>query len=257
MSAVARRPTTVGFAEQYAVAAGRFAAAVASTDLRAPVPACPGWTAYDLVVHLGNVHAWAATIVETRRRAAEQNDEPRSGRPRAVSQWYAAKAEDLFEVLRCTVPDEPCWTFVEHEGVAEFWARRQLHETTIHQVDLDSSAGRPCDIDGGVAADGVQEVLDTMLRRMHHRGYPAALDRPLAVVATDVPDRWLLTPQPPGPPAVRRRRDAAAAAVPDRVAAPVATLYRLLWHRPVDEAGVRVSGDAGRVRGFLASRLTP
>ncbi len=257
MSAVARRPATVGFAEQYAVAAGRFADAVAATDLRAPVPACPGWSAYDVVVHLGNVHAWAATIVETRRRAAEQNDEPRSGRPRTVSEWYAGKAEDLFEVLRSTVPDQPCWTFVEHEGVAEFWARRQLHETTMHRVDLDTCAGRTCDVDDQVAADGVQEVLDTMLRRMHHRGHPAALDRPLAVVATDTADRWLLTPQPPGPPAVRRRRDGAGVAVPDRVAAPVGTLYRLLWHRPVDDATVRVSGDAARVRGFLTSRLTP
>ena len=45
-----------------------FADAVASTapsGLRGRVASCPGWSAYDLVVHLGNVHGWAATIVET------------------------------------------------------------------------------------------------------------------------------------------------------------------------------------------------
>jgi hypothetical protein len=65
--------TQLDYVEQYVAAAERFAVAVASTDLHARVPACPDWTAYDLVCHLGNVHAWAATIVETGRlRRAER-----------------------------------------------------------------------------------------------------------------------------------------------------------------------------------------
>ena len=58
------------------------------------------------------------------------------------------------------------------------------------------------------------------------------------------------------PPTVERRRSPVAA-VPDRVEAPAEVLYRLLWHRPVGESDLRVSGDEGRVRAFLGSRLTP
>ena len=105
-----------------------------------PVAGCPGWSAYDLVVHLGNVHAWAATIVETGRERREQNDEPRSSHE-GPGRWRSGtrgKAEDLYEVLRHSPPERPCWNFVFGAGVAAFWSRRQLHETTIHQVDLDA-----------------------------------------------------------------------------------------------------------------------
>src|SRR5688572_23516010 len=42
---------------RFARAAERFADLVAAVDLGAPVLHCPGWTAYDVVTHLGNVHA--------------------------------------------------------------------------------------------------------------------------------------------------------------------------------------------------------
>jgi uncharacterized protein (TIGR03083 family) len=257
---VARQPTSVGFVEQYAVAAGRFADAVADSDMRAGVPSCPGWSTYDLVVHLGNVHAWAATVVETRRPAADQSDQPRSSRARVVSGWYAAKAEDLYQVLRCVVPDQPCWTFVEREGVAGFWARRQLHETTVHLVDLDAACGRGTELDPAVCADGVEEVLGTMLRRMHHRGHPARLTERLRVECVDTGDRWLLTPQPQAPPALTRCRGEVAGEADgsaDVVSARAETLYRLLWHRAVSAGELRVDGDQARVQAFLASRLTP
>jgi mycothiol maleylpyruvate isomerase-like protein len=33
---------------------------VRDADLTAPVPSCPGWSVYDLVIHLGAVHRRAA-----------------------------------------------------------------------------------------------------------------------------------------------------------------------------------------------------
>jgi uncharacterized protein (TIGR03083 family) len=259
--------------EGFAAAVERFAVAVGWADLRTPVAACPGWSVYDLVVHLGNVHAWAATIVETGQRAPEHDDEPRSSKARAVSEWYFAKAEDLYQVLRQTPPTQPCWNFVFGAGVAGFWQRRQLHETTVHQVDLDLAAGRDTVIPARVAADGVDEVLTAMLPRMSRRGRPSSLTAPLQVVATDTGDRWLLTPQRPEtgaaeggaegpaldlslPPQVSHRMGAADD-VQDGVAAPVDVLYRALWHRRVDPAALRLSGDEARARAFLASALTP
>ncbi len=267
-------PTTLDTVEAFAAAAERFAVAVAVSDMRAAVASCPGWSTYDLVVHLGNVHAWAATIVETGSPAVEQNDEPRSGRSKVVSAWYAGKAEDLYEVLRDSEPDRPCWNFAFGTGVVGFWPRRQLHETTMHQIDLDTARGADSELDPRLCVDGIEEVLTVMLHRMHRRGHPTAIDAPLVLTATDTGDTWVVSPQagssgssgvptqPVGdgrmtpPPYVEHRRDPPVA-VADRLEAPADVLYRLLWHRPADLSGVRVSGDPERVDGFMNSRLTP
>lgn len=274
--------TDLDFVERFAAAAERFAIAVASSDMRAPVPSCPGWSTYDLVAHLGNVHAWAATIVETGRFAAEQNDEPRSHRPRAVCEWYAGKAEDLYEVLRGCDPAVSCWNFAFGDGSAGFWRRRQLHETTIHGVDLDQASGRTTEVDPDIATDGIDEVLRVFLHRMHRRGYPAQLTAPLCLQTTDTHRAWTLTPRtaspttavpaqargssvdssdagssppaPEGPPLVLDRGHPTA----DRLQAPAEVLYRLLWRRlRLDDGRVNLEGDAARVHAFLASRLVP
>jgi uncharacterized protein (TIGR03083 family) len=269
--------TRLDYVEQYVAAAERFAVAVASTDLAARVPSCPEWTAYDLVCHLGNVHAWAATIVETGKRAVEQNDEPRSRKPRVVSEWYAGKAEDLYEVLRAADPDARCWNFAFDEGGAGFWQRRQLHETTIHTVDLLEASGRELEIDPEVATDGIDEVLTVFLHRMHHRGFPAALTAPLCFLTTDTERAWTVTPravitdpsaavpaQPrgssneaapaliEGPPRVVDRRHPQA----DQVAAPADALYCVLWNRRHAD-DLMLTGDTARIEAFLASRLVP
>jgi len=251
---LAREPSPTDV-EKFLAAADAFAVAVGWSDLHASVPSCSGWSVYDLVVHLGNVHAWAATIVETGQRAVEQNDEPRSAKPKAVSQWYAAKAEDLHEVLRQVPPDRPCWNFVDADGLAAFWPRRQLHETTIHHVDLDLACGRTPQVAAEVAVDGVGEVLGVLVHRMHARGHRAHLDEPLALRATDTGDTWVVLPDAEAPRLEQRASSAEGAR--DRVEAPADVLYRMLWHRPVDSETVHIEGDDARVRAFLDSRLTP
>lgn len=270
--------TLLDHVELYASAAGRFADAIAETDLKAPVPACPGWTAYDLVCHLGNVHAWAATIVETGRVAPEQFDKPASRRPRSVTEWYVGKAEDLYAVLRSADPDRPCWNFVFRSGTAAFWPRRQVHETTVHLLDL-AAAGGTADVpvDPDVAADGVDEVLTVFLHRMHHRGHPADLRGPICIGCEDVDRAWTVSPRPPvkgsragvpvqprgsakesapplldGPPVVVDRRHPRA----DQVTAPASVLYKVLWKR-ADPSGLHVAGNRDRVDAFLGSRLVP
>lgn len=269
--------TRLDFVEQYVVAAERFAVAVASTPMDAPVPSCPGWTAYDLVCHLGNVHAWAATIVETCRQAAKQNDEPHSRKPKVVAEWYAGKAEDLYEVLRTADPEAPCWNFAFGAGFADFWLRRQMHETTIHTVDLLGCTGGTAQIAPEVAVDGVDEVLTVFLARMHDRGHPAQLSAPVCLVTRDVRRSWTVSPravvadpragvpaQPrgstsesapavvDGPPRVVRRRLPGA----DQVAAPAETLYRALWGRGSRDE-LTLTGDEARLHAFLDSRLVP
>jgi uncharacterized protein (TIGR03083 family) len=263
---------------RFARAAERFADLVAAVDLGAPVPGCPGWTSYDVVTHLGNVHAWAATIVETGLEARLLDDAPRSHRARVVRDWYAGKAEDLYQVLRGTDPERPCWNFAFGAGVAGFWSRRQLHETTIHTLDLDSVSGGTTRVAPQVAADGVDEVLTVFLHRMHTRGHPATLTAPLCLVCEDTGNAWTLTPRvarsEPGQAVPVQPRGSAAEAAPalpddgppivvdrrhpgaDRVSAPAEVLYRALWKRGPSDALTR-TGDLARIDAFLGSRLVP
>ena len=269
VSVSTRTTSTLDFVEAFVAAAERFAIGVASVDLRAPVPACPTWSAYDLAVHLGNIHSWAATIVETGARAVEQNDAPRSRRPAVVSEWYAGKAEDLYEVLRTAAPDSPCWNFAGVEMTARFWPRRQAHETTMHLVDLDQAGGRTTDLRPLLCTDGIAEVLEVFLPRMHARGHVAELSAPLTLRATDTDHVWTFTPRTDAAPMVAVRTEPGA----DLVEGPAAELWKLLWKRAaapgspgvaaqrgapptLAPAAVSYVGNAGRISAFMSSRIT-
>ena len=262
----------VDFVSAYAEVAAEVVAAIPSCDMGARVPACPSWSAYDLLCHLGNVHAWAATIVETGRSAPEQDDRPPSRRSRSVARWYAGKAEDLLQVLRAADPAEPCWTFSAGHHTQAFWPRRQTHETWVHLVDLHQSARRSTEIPACLAADAVAEVLEVFLARMYARGRPATISAPLVLHAEDTGDTWLVSPSigrprrggrprpgADGPPIVRRLSspDAAVGGL-DTVTASAPALMLLLWKRlSADDGHVHLDGDVERLRAFLASPLTP
>ena len=249
---------TEEFTEEFAAAAQWFAQHLAHASMDAPVAACPDWTVLDLAVHLGNVHSWAASVLETGRAAEELDDRPSSSRPRRVARWYEGRAEDLYAVLRATPLDRPCWNFSYGEGVAGFWHRRQTHETVVHGLDLAAAAEVSERLPAALAADGVDEVLAVFLHRMHSRGHPASLDTPLALRATDTGHEWTVSPGPPGEEPRVMRSEAAG---DDLLEAPAGMLLKLLWKRarldePAVRAQVRVCGDDARVRRFLASRLT-
>lgn len=252
----------VGFVSAYAAAAAEVVATIPSCDMGSRVPACPGWSTYDLITHLGNTHAWAATIVETGEAAPEQNDEPRNRRSKVVRRWYAGKAEDLLQVLRAARPYDDCWTFSAGHHTKAFWPRRQTHETLVHLVDLQQASGRTPDIPTTLAADGVAEVLEVFVPRMHARGRPAELSAPIVLRATDTGDTWLVAPpldEGGGPPiAGPEPWDEVADVGLDTVSATAADLMMLLWKRlPVDDPVISLDGDEARLLAFLRSPLTP
>ena len=227
----------------------------------------------DLVSHVGNVHSWAASVLETGQKAPQLDDRPASARSRRMAEWYLAKAEDLYEVLRSTDPTKPCWNFAFGEGEARFWARRQAHETVVHGVDLALAGDHEPRVPLPLAVDGVAEVLEVFLWRMHQRGHPAVLHQPVELRALDAEVSWVVEPAPvgipaQGPPGVREpgrptpRPGPLVSVGPrdglDRVEAPAATLLTLLWKRSLPTApGVRLVGDEDRILKFLSSRLTP
>lgn len=266
MTSMVRHAGTSGidYLEEFAAAAEWYADHVATAGMRVPVPACPGWTVLDLTRHLGNTHAWAASILETGRPGDELEDGPGSRRASRVALWYLAKAEDLYAVLRSVDPGRPCWNFAHGEGTAAFWERRQTHETLVHSLDLAQVLGVDRPVAELVAADGIDEVLTVMLHRMHVRGHRARLDAPLTIHAVDVDRTWTIHPaavssahgipmQDGEPLVVAGARDGA-----DLVEGPAEALYRMLWNRvSVDHPDLRFHGSEDRVRRFLGSRLTP
>ncbi|HZB50020.1 MAG TPA: maleylpyruvate isomerase family mycothiol-dependent enzyme, partial [Mycobacteriales bacterium] len=162
-----------------------FAAAAAAADLDDDVPTCPGWTVRRLVSHLSRVHRSALNgvvdgTVEPPALAARPPDDGK------LLGWYADGLARLLDVLADAEPHLP-----------DFWPRRMAHETTMHRFDAELAAhGKGGGFDPALAADGVGEVLESML------GLRAG-DEPLAsargdvlVHCTDTGQRWLVGLEP-------------------------------------------------------------
>lgn len=226
----------------------RFASGLADVDPGARVPACPGWKVHDLVAHLGNVHAWAAAIVQSGHLVTGIDDVPEAS---ALGDWYAERAGRLAGVLEAADPDSPCWNFAGVDQRRGFWARRQVHETLMHLVDLDQAHGRATDLDADQCADGVSETFEVFLPRMHGRGHPAQLAAPVSLRAADTGHAWTLTPRAGEHPGLAMGDDVPAA---DRLEGTAEQLWLLLWKRGGDDVA-RV-GDTDRLARLLASRLT-
>src|SRR5689334_21005500 len=75
----------------------QFAELVATGDLEAPVPSCPGWSLADLVEHVGGVHQWATHAVVVGNPNGRPTPAP-SAQP-ALAGWYREAADALIGTL--------------------------------------------------------------------------------------------------------------------------------------------------------------
>lgn len=232
----------------------------------AAVPSCRRWTVRDLVVHCGNVHAWAASVLRTGIEQPQVFDAEPAGIGGGFDEllfWYAGRAGDLLDLLLGpAVPDDaPVWTFGPEGSTAAFWPRRQAHEITMHAIDASLAAGGTVSdallsLDPHRGADGVDEVLTVMLPRVALFVPRPSMPGRLALAATDTRNDWLL--EADGQIASTARDSEFAA----RLVGPAAALFALLWRRAfldVDggELGVDVEGERPVVDAFFAARLTP
>jgi uncharacterized protein (TIGR03083 family) len=229
----------------FAREAAMFIEAAEAAGPDAPVPTCPDWRVRDLVLHLGNIHHWAAGIVTVRR--ASRIPVSKDTVPDAqLGDWYRAGAGKLTDALVAAPDDLDCWTFLPGSTPRHFWARRQLHETTIHRVDAQLAAGRtPTGVDATIAVDGVDELLAGFHThpRSRLRSEPPKV---LRIQVTDVPATPLweatITTEP-----VRVSRPAPGCALPTagcEFSGTAEALYLALWNRQPYEPGVTVIGDS-------------
>lgn len=238
--------------------AAEFAAALERVDPEAAVPACPGWTVADLALHLGSGQRWAASILlsGTAQKVPEVLRTTISW-----ADWYAGTSAALAAALRAVDPDEPCWNFAPVDQRAGFWARRRLHETAVHLVDLlqaevttgDRPGARPDVVRPAVAADGVDEVFEVFLPRMLARGFAPAVTRQIGVRAVDTGDEWTLTPVSQG---IAPRVERAKAVGEAVLSGTAADLGLCLWKR-LPPTVLTVTGDRAAATDFLAGRATP
>ncbi|AWH91034.1 maleylpyruvate isomerase family mycothiol-dependent enzyme [Dietzia lutea] len=165
----------------------------AGADITAAVPSCPDWTVHDLVAHLGTINWWAGQTVreatpDARARgmsAVQRSAPPASDGAPGLADWYARIADEMLRTLTDTAPDAPAWTF-SGAGRADFWLRRQLHETTIHRWDVETAlhgAAATTPVSEDVAVDGIDEFCTVM--RPHFSGRVPAL--PLTIRLRAVP----------------------------------------------------------------------
>jgi uncharacterized protein (TIGR03083 family) len=175
---------------------GRMAFVTAGIAPDTRVPVCPGWTVAKLVKHAGIVHRWAEHIVATRSSARIEQRDLEVGLPadeESYPQWLAAGAAPLAAVLRAAGPDTAVWAWGAEQR-SGWWARRMLHETTVHRADAEFALGAFPDIDPVVAADGISEFLANLptARRPHEHLASLPAGESIHLHATDADGEWLI-----------------------------------------------------------------
>lgn len=156
--------------------------AVATRDLNAPVPTCPGWTVEDLVRHVA--HGYLNVVV------------PRLLPPEHAPTHDLSALEPLAALeLGYTAMTSAFAAHAAHDDprpatpdTARFWIRRMAHETVIHRVDAELALHEtPAPIPPDQALDGVEEFLTVFLAQETQQWtdqYAADL--------SDWAQRWLL-----------------------------------------------------------------
>lgn len=238
----------------------RMAASVRAADLAARVPSCPDWDVAELVEHTGRIHRWAASMV--RDRAPERLDARALdlGLPGdrtdadAYGDWLARGAELLTDAFAATDPDTEMWAWGADRH-ARFWSRRMLHETGVHRVDVDLARGIEPTVEGALAADGIDELLDNIPTARYFRPRVAELrgdGESIALRSTDRDEGWHIRLHADG---FEWRPVVADATV--TVGAPTSMLYLVLFgRRSPSDPRVDITGDCALLDHWLeASEL--
>lgn len=235
------------YIESVASEGRQFAHAAEQGDLDVAIAACPGWAMRDLVLHVGEVHLWAAANVAFPKphwlSVPDLSDlapywpELATSRPNdgELVDWYRATHENLLEVLGSAPTDVEAFTFLPAETPLTMWARRQASEIAIHRFDAESARGRDTHFDPHFAGDMLDELVSGFVR--YGRRPESGPDRVLHIRADDIGEQWWATI---GTERIRTSRDGTHADL--TVAGTAAELYLSLWNRTPDST-VALTGD--------------
>lgn len=219
------------------------AEAVADSNLwTRPVRACPEWDLRKLTEHLGAVHRGTTGSLRYGKAGRVRTAEfPNPGAE--LQEWFIEGGRDLLDALD-QPPETETWSFDPTNHTVGFWLRRQTHETLIHRWDAEAAVDQLTDIPAELAADGVAEVLEVMVRLRVAEGHVPLPAGAVTFRATDTSDSWTLDGATPGGDSVATVDGTATA------------LYLALWKRlPADT--LQMTGDEPTANALLVSSLTP
>ncbi|CAM3915714.1 maleylpyruvate isomerase N-terminal domain-containing protein [Nocardioides zeicaulis] len=101
-----------------------FRTALAGCDPDARVPACPDWSAADLLWHLATVQRWWAEVVRARPERPEEVEPQRPESYVELLTTFDAWSTDLAVALEAADPRDEAWNWSEDHTVG-FILRRQ------------------------------------------------------------------------------------------------------------------------------------
>lgn len=174
------------------------AAAAIEAGLDTPVPSCPGWTAERLVRHTGSVLRYVGKVVET-NGPFDPKSLPSPPDGALVLQWFEEMATSTVAALATKDPSDELWNWAGEPPVAAFWHRRMAHELAMHAADAALAAGQAPQIEPGLAADGIDELLTVLLPvKVGAGGTDLTGVGTLHIHCTDSDGEWLVAPSDAG-----------------------------------------------------------
>jgi uncharacterized protein (TIGR03083 family) len=168
--------------------------AITSSGLGTTVPSCPDWTVLDLIHHLASQYRQVRSHVSrgvTSRPEEEVTTAEELPTGASAIQWWADELQELLNLLEALDPQMPAWNWAPQSKQAAFWHRRMAHETAVHRWDAQTAIGHVEPIEAKLAADGVSEVLDTLLPAGRRRG-PIDRSGVVRLAATDASSEWFV-----------------------------------------------------------------
>lgn len=242
----------------------RFRDVLASCDPEARVPACPDWSAADLLWHLATVQRWWGEVVAARPARPEEVEPTRPESHEDLLAAFDAWSADLLAALEGADPAEEAWNWSDDHTVG-FILRRQAHEALVHRVDAEQAAGVGSEVDAPLAADGVHECLDVMYGGMPPWGTWEPGEELVRVDVTDTGDAFWVRfgafsgTDPDSGRSYADEEDVHVVEPPDDpdvepdvvVDGTAAALDLWLWDRS-DDTGIAVAGDPQVLARFRA-----
>lgn len=236
----------------------RLAEAAVAAGPDAAVPTAPEWTVADLVEHVGQTQHWVAEIIE--RRITDPTKLPTEmavlpADPGEWPAWLSESAQRVANACSDDAMDAPVFNAAtDGRTGTQFWMTSMLNESVIHGFDAENAAGRPANVDAGVAAALITNhfaMLTSPTWAMMRSESAEAIrgsGQTLQWRATDTADAWFVEQRPDGATWQPETRPADVT-----VTGPAPALLLTLTRRlPVTEAaGVSIDGDSELARHWL------
>jgi uncharacterized protein (TIGR03083 family) len=200
--------TAEDYIEQFCAQGKQLLETAHRRDLDQAVPFCPNWSLRDLITHIGWVYRWVSVIVGENRKTPpsgverEKLQDPDPSDDLAIVARLESALDGILTTLREAPPQLTSWTTWETQDARRFWARRMLHETVIHRVDVQNVGSETTvlgsELGSSVSADGIDEMVCGFASRYAktlRTTNPAVLE----LDAVDAGHRWWveLGPNPP------------------------------------------------------------